>query len=150
MEEKKLLNMENKYYTPEIEEFHIGYKYEITNGNEWVSKIFSKEDLKSFLYEKLENGINQKYIRTKYLDKEDIESLGWKYTAKSIDIWFKKEGVFERTSWTSKKATLHYNLEDKWLFIYLDDMGDETTIFTGKCPSINELRTIMKLLNIPL
>ena len=64
------------YYTPTIEEFHVGSEYETTNGYEWVKKVFSKEDLKSFLYEQLENCINQEYIRVKYLDREDIESLG--------------------------------------------------------------------------
>lgn len=58
----------NKYYTPTIEEFHVGFEYEIDYGDEWVSET----QFDGFLHnKKLEN------IRVKYLDKEDIESLGF-------------------------------------------------------------------------
>jgi hypothetical protein len=42
-------------------------------------------------------------IRVKYLDREDIESLGFKYMGSSVDLWFEKEGTFEIGNWTSYK-----------------------------------------------
>ena len=62
----------SKYYTPEIEEFHVGFEYETLELREWLkSKILI--------------GHNIAYIedmrvktRVKYLDREDIESLGFK------------------------------------------------------------------------
>ena len=68
--------MENKYYTPEIEEFYVGFKYErgnkATEGNstKWYKeKITSAQEIVDiFCCEE---------IRVKYLDKEDIESLGF-------------------------------------------------------------------------
>lgn len=177
MEEKKLLSMEDKYYIPNIEDFYVGYEYEfhsMTIGGMAIMdfsednkvfniisqpehKVWYKESVTKNefgLYErgldKIENLIKSNQIRTKYLDKQDIESLGWEYIGKSIDLRFKKEGRFERHSWTARKIKLHYGLEDNWLFIHIEDNNDEFTIFEGICPSINELKTIMKLLNIPL
>lgn len=65
--------MDNKYYAPSIEEFHVGFEYEILvdfgkiKGSQWVSTKINS------WYDSLENE-----TRVKYLDKEDIESLGWK------------------------------------------------------------------------
>jgi hypothetical protein len=82
------------------------------------------------------------------LTKEQIESLGWSYTGKAIDIWFKKTGSFERTSWTAYEAVLHYNLKDGWLFIHLLDTGQEHPIFEGNCHSVEELKEILRVLSI--
>lgn len=66
--------MENKYYTPNIEEFCVGFEYEFKwkpNKSEWKAlKNRHPEDL----IESIENEYNKEY-RVKYLDKEDIESL---------------------------------------------------------------------------
>lgn len=87
--------MENKYYTPEIEEFHDGFEYEFKSGffdgtvktkeqfdeSEWKTDTFEGHDF-AYLYRAL-NGRNAESglcgIRVKYLDREDIEGLGWEY-----------------------------------------------------------------------
>jgi hypothetical protein len=64
-----------KYYTPDIEEFHVGFEYEMYDpydGSWNPSKMTTKSNLE-FYRDVIED------IRVKYLDKEDIESLGWKY-----------------------------------------------------------------------
>ena len=82
------------------------------------------------------------------MTKEEIELEGWKYTGKSIDIWFEKAGQFERSSWTSYRAEMHYGLHDNWLYISLDDIGDTTYIFQGIIKTIDEFKILMKQLNI--
>lgn len=73
-----------KYYTPTIDEFHIGFEYEcqigyyspVTNiyDEGWISvKVESNNPLNW-----IEAQIKDNLIRVKYLDKEDIESLGFK------------------------------------------------------------------------
>jgi len=90
--------MEDKYYTPEIEEFHIGFEYEgrlagVNGGvTDWEKRIFFKEQLPFIkgCEETLE------HFRVKYLDKEDIESFGFTkyvefdnlYTLKINDITY--------------------------------------------------------------
>lgn len=137
-----------KYFIPEISDLHIGYEYEqaLIDCNwsitSWEKRIVTESsDLKLIKeYPSLH--------RTLYLTKEQIEAEGWIYKGKAIDIWFYKEGDFTRTSWTAYKVIMHYNLEDKWMHIYLEDQGNDHDIFRGKCPSINEFRIIQKLLNI--
>lgn len=67
------MELDNKYYIPSIEEFYVGFEYC------WKDEIYSQEFFgKLETLEDLENQILEDKIRVKYLDKEDIESLGWK------------------------------------------------------------------------
>lgn len=72
---------ESKYYTPSIEEFHVGFEYEIiakdviNNDSIWIKHI------NPYRIEMLESFIENKQIKVKYLDRSDIESLGWKQFA---------------------------------------------------------------------
>lgn len=68
--------MSSMYYTPELESFHVGFEYEITNGYEWIKETFTHEHFNTFLYNHLDNAITQEQVRVKYLDKNDIKSLG--------------------------------------------------------------------------
>lgn len=71
--------MESKYYTPTIEEFHIGFECEKT-GNElspqWHNYIVNISTFaEPFVKGNTKLGSS---FRVKYLDKEDIESFGFK------------------------------------------------------------------------
>lgn len=62
-----------RYYTPSIEEFHIGFEYQeawgLENVNEeWIDEVFDLDSTVGGLLPRL---------RVKYLDQEDIESLGF-------------------------------------------------------------------------
>jgi hypothetical protein len=72
--------MNNEYYTPTIEEFHIGFEYEYSDldhnlkNTKWFKEKVPLEFSSSYYLEL----INKKdWIRVKYLDKEDVESLGF-------------------------------------------------------------------------
>lgn len=78
----------DKYYTPEREEFHIGFEYEHNNVSikpieeqKWVFAICSSNTLSGIEYDLSETckekEFRNKSIRVKRLDKEDIESLGF-------------------------------------------------------------------------
>ena len=95
---------DNKYYTPTIEEFHVGFEYEKfierykvleepkQKGDEWSYTVKKVEELweprvykqDDFLWVSSYDGgdyefneIDSKETKVKHLDKEDIESLGW-------------------------------------------------------------------------
>jgi hypothetical protein len=84
--------MENKYYTPTIEEFHVGFEYEYRNtvrdssGNQ-IKSMWKKEtfglDMPGWNLETVFIMIQNDNIRVKYLDKEDIESLGFEKSKKN-------------------------------------------------------------------
>ena len=67
---------ENKYYTPEINEFYVGFEFEDSYGDEEYAKnsidqLNIKDVISSFLEK-------EAHIRVKCLDKEDLIELGFK------------------------------------------------------------------------
>lgn len=140
------LNMESKYYTPTIEEFHVGFEFEYLNStnNTWYNQIFNRGI-------GFENNPSIDKCRVKYLDKKDIESLGWKFTGKSIDIWFKKEGMFFAVSGGHKFTAykLQYGLHDNRLKVEAF-FGEESegVLFEGIIKNKSELKKLMKQLGI--
>ncbi len=80
--------MEDRYYTPSIEEFHIGFEYEkfdkhlagyMDSKLEFINTNWHrlKYDLNSIRLSQIPVKLNDKTIRVKYLDKEDIEFFGF-------------------------------------------------------------------------
>ena len=72
----------NKYYTPYIEEFHVGFEYEIWDfdKSQWKNgKVKSFESLLECPFGmSIEGYVESRHIRVKHLDREDIEECGWK------------------------------------------------------------------------
>ena len=124
--------MENKYYTPEIEEFHVGFEYE------WVkpdrTETIKLECLNNigFLW-----GITiPEGVRVKYLDQEDIESLGFKQS-KTDKYWYdSKCGRY----WVHKESI------DDWRWIISDEQSEVS--FAGTIKNKSELKRVLKMLNI--
>lgn len=96
-------------------------------------------------------------IRTKHLDRLDIESLGWVISDRkeSTDdrTWFYKIEVTDEG--TEEEYDLRHNLlfiNSEWGITVVLNLemarGHFQNGFDGSCPSINELRTIQKLLGI--
>lgn len=126
--------MESKYYIPEIEEFHIGFDYEIYEDwdtypvKTWYKQIFGEDG---------NNPENLGYIgnwnlditRVKYLDIKDLESLGWKMQSGIDDFVLNEYGldVFE-----DEIQILHY----------------DECIFSGVIKNKSELKKLMKQLKI--
>lgn len=65
----------DKYYEPNLEEFYQGFLYESQqmDGDGYYTNEYCE-----FEYE-IGEKIDLNKVRVKYLDKEDIESLGWKF-----------------------------------------------------------------------
>lgn len=116
----------DKYYTPKIEEFHIGFEYEwLDDDDKWIKETSPIEITKEGFDE-------QTYgLRVKYLDKEDIESLGF---VKWID----------RENYDLEEYQLHKN-NNLNISIY-DDASN--LIFIGDIKNKSELKKLLKRLNI--
>tara|TARA_R110000822_G_scaffold127454_1_gene262945 strand:+ start:9354 stop:9761 length:408 start_codon:yes stop_codon:yes gene_type:complete len=80
-----------KYYTPEIEEFHVGFEYQNRQPNnhnkglDWYKQVYKSDSIR---FVKLACEIYEGSIRVKHLDKEDIESLGFKLDSVHNDVRF--------------------------------------------------------------
>lgn len=85
------MERKNNYYTPKIEEFHIGFEYEMftpsfnPEGYRWKKMefdcntfeyIIDTEDGGERPFDMYNEG-SKELIRVKYLDREDIESFGF-------------------------------------------------------------------------
>lgn len=132
--------MENKYYTPEITEFHVGFEFEFQGvDNNWSPTGWEKVSLnidedKSFgrytlkHIEKVLNGVGlppENHIRVKYLDRSDIEDLGWKFLSEHSDE--DKEAMsFQKGNWV-----LVYNFTIKKIFVFVRTSVKELDPFTG-------------------
>lgn len=151
---------EEKYYVPDISEFHVGFEYEWRNRDGFPDDIFKKAIIKNgtqidYIH-KSDNGIDRNYdLRVKYLDRSDIESCGWlfKGVGGQKSIFFKMDGL-KSPEWLEghhiSKLKLVYNStkEYKWIKIIAMISGDEDTLFEGTIKNINELQKLMQQLNI--
>jgi hypothetical protein len=161
----------NTHYTPKIEEFHVGFPYEITDGYEWVKKVFCHEDFNTFLYKHLDNAIKQEYVRVKYLDSDDIKSIPLYKTNKDQCYGF--EDYYSGDVNPNYGYFLYYTLHVPKLFnksnkieenlfkIILHRYYNETTnineqvkngeskvVFEGLIKNISKLKSILKDLRI--
>lgn len=92
--------MENKYYTPKIEEFRVGFEYEVfQEGQPYDPNVMylmppQTEDTwykfkfpDPFLGYNLDRMFKTYTMRTKYLDREDIESLEFKVLDENLNTY---------------------------------------------------------------
>jgi hypothetical protein len=116
--------MENKYFTPDIEDMSVGCEYELYHQEDgWKKVIFSAWE--NFNYDAFIYCLKDKEVRVPYLTKEQIEAEGYSLTAMNKGKYIKYSG-----------GDLH---------IY-DHNGD--TSYLGECKDINTFRKIIKLLKI--
>jgi len=131
--------MDNKYYTPEIEEFHVGFEYEIFEDFDtlpervWHKQVYGKNgtDPEQMDYVTPIQSMMSKF-RVKFLDQEDIENCGWepvKYN--TVDCWV---------------------LNNNYLFWFgltvVIINKPESQVFRGTIKNKSELKKLMQQLNI--
>jgi len=135
--------MEIKYYTPSVEEFHIGFEYE------WLDedKTWKKESTPTEISVKGYN--DQTYgLRVKYLDKEDIESLGFKeihlkwHFAKVID-----NDTYMIDPYFHMVPSERENLV-RILRVDPESYARETVLFSGDIKNKSELKQVLKMLRL--
>jgi hypothetical protein len=162
----KRKQMENKYFTPDIEDICIGYEYEkYSIGLQMVYGRFLPDNERDDELKWRPNIIKcgsdilgleagsypnedepykafktlwKDYIRVPYLTKEQIEAEGWKQISSEILT----HGYFLKG-----ECRLEL-LEDSIICIRNGYWYPENTIYKGECKDINTFRKIIKLLGI--
>ncbi len=139
----KNIMTENKYYVPQIEEFHIGFEYELLKkksvyDKEWrfdiIKRIFDiKTVSNSHDWARFNIDLEDKEIRVKYLDQSDIESLGWRFG----EICFNDYKLF-----------FVIDKEDKSENIAIYQESLKRMLFTGNIKNKSELKKLHKQLGI--
>ena len=135
----------DNYYTPELNEFHPGFIYEHVLGTgKWVKVVCT--EFSSFADSPHCLDLNK--VRVKYLDRDCIESLGFKFYEKGVDHWFIKRGEFNMGTWTSYAITLQAGFHDHRVRIVADDRGEDEVRYVGTIKNKSELKVLLKQLGI--
>tara|TARA_R110000772_G_scaffold8692_2_gene28801 strand:- start:1788 stop:2312 length:525 start_codon:yes stop_codon:yes gene_type:complete len=171
--------MENKYYTPEIEEFHIGFECEVYITKQRHGYIKQVEDNtiinsdskyypitfgnKNTNYELLVLGelmhkgeLNINKFRVKYLDKEDIESLGFNNNDVKLANHIKPESSLYKILEDDTIFTIQWywhmlrNERENLIRIFKGTLHKYPyqEIFRGDIKNKSELKILLKQLNI--
>ena len=134
----------DKYYLPEIEEFHPGFEYEVKwNEEKIIPYTFPNYPRVGIDWGPMrdriaiiENLLSSKdNVRVKYLDGEDIESLGFVFKGGDTHLTYHYGGY----------AITHTPSNNK-INIYYYDGSEFVNAITIKNKS--ELKKLLKMLNI--
>ena len=138
--------MENKYFTPDIEDICIGYELEINWSRAYevcwvpIKVLVQDEDFAytnsiSEIINALDDGMSE--ARVPYLTKEQIEAEEWKfdYNLGDFDYYIKTVNDTEYELEFCYKERININI---W----------KRTLYHGECKDINTFRKLCKLLHI--
>lgn len=131
--------MENKYYTPTIEEFHVGFEYYLKdiNGNPLESKQVLKSNLMI---------LDIKQTLVKYLDQSDIESLGWKEDSRFLGT---KAVMLNNDRYKIIRKDIIWDLYKNGEYYGICcNTTNPTHIFYGTIKNKSEFKKLMQQLNI--
>ena len=146
--------MENKYYQPDISELYVGYETNFISGkgldtlNNIKNIVITVYNIKT-----IERDIS--LVRTKYLDSDDIISLGFEkldavcpYFGKNKYLYKipNKEGLMDgfKIQYVLEHQQSKIRIERQKFggFIGLHESYEQ--VYYGKCKSVNELKKILE------
>lgn len=165
--------MEDKYYTPTVEEIidHIIYGekiYTIIN-DEYIHiniqpnptgliNFIESNNLYMDKYGNKIHGITPELYKIKYLDREDIESFGFKFKSKLIDDWYRLDTsiriysgyyftgfklIHDRENSFKDESDHKYNIK-----ILAEYNGGEDVLFEGIIKNKSEFKKLLIQLGI--
>lgn len=142
--------MKNKYYTPDIEEFHVGFEYEYYNGTCWLKcNYLTMYDQRSGTEL---NELDMSKERVKWLDQEDIESLGFEsFPVGPSKIVFTKGNYalsINKYSILPLGKPCIIEKVDKERTPNIDKSFKRNIVFMGSIKNKSELKRLLKQLNI--
>ena len=138
--------MIDKYYTPEIEEFHPGFEFESYNNLDWYHKkdvsgwnkiVYDKVAYMKHPIDQIKAALGRKWARVKYLDQEDMESLGFEETYDDAEgnVYYELGGI---ALWTAE------HLRENITIIDNVTEREDNAIFKGVVKNKSELKRILK------
>ena len=135
----------SKYYTPEIEEFHIGFEFDLKRNEEQNWGLRHKYGYTSPRLEKILGYIHEGGVRVKHLDQEDIESFG-------IGDWTDSRGYWRgfKTKNDNQYYVFHHNVDriQSWCVVEIVDVDTEKrrVLFTGTIKNKSEMKKILDMI----
>jgi len=158
--------VESKYYTPKIEEFNVGFEYEvfqkgIIDGDEVLRFMPIETSDKWYKFKFPDPYVGYRLdilfkqtIRIKYLDKENIESFGFKCdTLSESKFMYGKFADEFSIKIKHNDFFIKYFYADNHLIIAVHnnemmDSGEESVLFNGVVKNKSELKVILNQVRI--
>jgi len=147
--------MEEKYYTPSISEFHVGFEYEYYCLLDWPKKEkgWRKQTIENDYSDHRGavipipfNDFDEGCVRVKRLDREDIESLGWVFHNNGFNDMF----IYNKTKYTYPLWNMKINKSGSLTIYHLQENGDVVSKAVSDIfiKNKSELKRIMQQLGI--
>jgi hypothetical protein len=130
--------MKNKYYTPTIEEFHVGFEYEFYYKSEWHKHNLDGTPIVHHELDEFSDDLMKlahAICRVKHLDQSDIESFGFSLRHE-FAFWF-RGGTYVLI--TSNHGVIS---------ILSNKTEVEKVVFVGKIKNKSELGVILKQIGV--
>lgn len=142
--------VERTHYMPDEDEVYIGAEFILRHRKTGKTKV---DIYNGHISPKLYLSRAGISVTKKYLDKQDIESLGFTNSRKSIDDWYDyiPEHKVQPFSLSYSAFKLTYGKEDRRLKIMgyeYDFKSDEEVLFCGLIKNKSELKRLLKQLGI--
>lgn len=141
--------MENKYYIPEPEEFFMGFQFQyLSHAGEWLNHTFGESSFNNTESDQYDDYLMKwahAMTRVKCLNREDIESLGWR--CREPYIWQFFVGNHDRYQLITPIYTKNENFSSDEPII-IKDTVENWYLFMGLIKNKSELVKLMKQLGI--
>ncbi len=134
--------MKDKYYTPEIEEFHPGFKYEVKDLHDNLVDYVWKEETMGIGCDFVLNELLSGDIRVKHLDREDVLSCNWEHKFNG----FSEDGKTTFDKFQRGDMFLLHE-DDGHVVIWMENLSS-VTFFRGIIKNKSELKKVLKMLGI--
>lgn len=136
--------MRSAFYTPAIEEFHVGFEFEFLNNKQKIFFVTEEENkwLKTEMpfigvlseLKNIRKLILDKQVKVKRIDKDDCISLGLK-----LKVWDNGSGYFEIGNYT-----IGIYGTDLFCTVSQNDYGNNIIRFSGDLKNKTELKRILR------
>lgn len=144
--EKEEIKIPVRYYTPELEEFHYGFRYEFKHPDspEWI-----EYNTPEFNPER-EDCISRNTacdLRVKHLDSDDFKECGFEPIIMTYGDRFMFQKSFNQFG-KIKGCRIVYIPQTNWVLMFRDRGMFGDTMFAGEVKNISELKRILKQTNV--
>lgn len=151
--------MEERYYTPKIEEFYAGFEFELLEHTHdepngvWTQSVYghlllhSNGGMFSTDLQDANDWVKEEVVRVKYLDHEDLKELGWEVSKLRWQFNFKNGQYFLVCDIHTSKEDIPLPVPNRG-HISIMDLRDGAVIFWGYIKNKSELKKLMCQLNI--
>jgi hypothetical protein len=140
----------DKYYTPSLDEFYVGFEYEVVLPQWYIQEfrntiVGTNEDLDA-----INNCIKLNRIFVKYLDKEDIEELGFTCIDDKTRTMHGFTYSFETHLPKFIGSLINVNFETSKLMIWYGHENNyfANKVFYGTVKNKSELKKILLMIGI--